>query len=352
MLDYFFKLHNEGRIGFKKLTRSDLGLDNNHVTHIGLLGDVLTFLPNDDVIRSGLLIYDDYCDILNFYFDRILRDGGDYNSPKIKSGNDRNNSIVVKIREIAKTDPNSNWFLIWFGLESEEVVFWLVKDGSNDYDYAKIFFYKDKAVFKKDLHLFKNLEHYLLERINFNSIEMQKDIEVKSLMGEGKNIYKPWDLEHAQQKFKEVGKKGEELVFEFLEKERRACRINSFVWENQSKESGLPYDFVIDGIRFVDVKSTRFDFDHYLFYSDQEIKFVADLKESNYSVFRVFELGNDETKMRICNNCVDFMQLAINPIIKIQNEMALHKAILQTLNVGVKPLDCFKEIESPIILKN
>lgn len=32
----FFKLHSEGKIGFKQLTDADLGLGKSHQTHIGL----------------------------------------------------------------------------------------------------------------------------------------------------------------------------------------------------------------------------------------------------------------------------------------------------------------------------
>ena len=112
----FFKFNKEKRLGFKKLTEADLGLSTSHQTHIGLYEGVFTFLQNSDVVKSGILIYNDYCEVLDCSFDRIQNPDGSFRSPKIKIGSDSNNSIVAKIREFAKVSPKSKWYLIWSGL--------------------------------------------------------------------------------------------------------------------------------------------------------------------------------------------------------------------------------------------
>ena len=57
----FFKLHSENRIGYKQLTDADLGRSpTSNQTHIGLFGDVFTFLPNDIEIDDAMVIFDKY----------------------------------------------------------------------------------------------------------------------------------------------------------------------------------------------------------------------------------------------------------------------------------------------------
>ena len=348
---FFFYFNDEKRIGYKKLSRADLGLsDSSNQTHIGLYEGVLDFLEDTDVVKSAMLFYDDYCDILNCSFDRIKTPEGHYRSPKIRIGNDAGSSIVYKIREFAKKDISADWYLAWTGLESKELVFWLIKGGSDDYKVAQTFFPSDRSVLDEFSPTYAKARDYLLKRINFVSVDVQKDIEVKSQIGDTARLYKPKDIENAERLFKETGKKGEELIAQYLDKEKKAGKIQSYLWANQSKESGMPYDFIIDDKLFVDVKSTRFDFEQYLYFSDAEIDFVTKKDNLTYSVYRVFDMNTDEKKLRICNDCNKYMQLINAPIINIKKEMEVHGTLLDTLKIGVKPNDCFVNIQNPITL--
>lgn len=84
------------------------------------------------------------------------------------------------------------------------------------------------------------------------------------------NIIKPrfFDIERAKLNFQLTGNKGEELVAEYLDRQRAQGNITNFNWVNQSRESSFPYDFQIlnnDGSEiFTDVKTTAFDFDQKL----------------------------------------------------------------------------------------
>lgn len=61
----------EKRIGLKKLSGVELGTsESSNQTHIGLFEDVLQFL-GDNVVTTAMLVYGDYCQILDCYFDRI-----------------------------------------------------------------------------------------------------------------------------------------------------------------------------------------------------------------------------------------------------------------------------------------
>ena len=348
---FFFFFNDEKRIGFKKLTLPDLGLsETSHQSHIGLYEGVLEFLDDSDVVKSAMLVYESYCNVLDCSFDRIQNPDGSYRSPKIRTGQDPNNSVVSKIREFAKTSPNENWYLAWMGLESKELVFWLIKSNTNDYAIARKFFQQDNVVLREDSPTYSEAKEYLLNRINFVSINVQKDIEVKSLIGDVKSKYRRKDLENAERQYKQIGTEGEALVAQFLEKEKAAKRIGSFVWENKSSESGLPFDFIIDDNLFIDVKSTRFDFEQYLFYSNQEIDFAATQDDSSYSVYRVYDMGSEQKKLVICNNCHAYMKAVQEPIISLKNDIKNLQALMQSIKLGLRPSVCFKDISKPIIL--
>lgn len=162
----FFKFNKEKRLGFKKLTEADLGLSTSHQTHIGLYEGVFTFLQDSDVVKSGMLIYNDYCEVLDCSFDRIQNPDGSFRSPKIKIGSDSNNSIVAKIRDFAKASPNSMWYLIWSGLESEELTFWLIRSDSEDYKVIKdVLPFKNRVYGEEDSCYHKAIE-ILTQKIN------------------------------------------------------------------------------------------------------------------------------------------------------------------------------------------
>ena len=351
MAFFFFFFNDEKRIGFKKLSRADLGISNSsNQTHIGLYEGVLEFLDDTDVVKSAMLIYNGYCDILECSFDRIKTPEGRYRSPKIRIGSDTSSSIVYKIREFAKEDINADWYLAWTGLESKELVFWLIKGGSEDFKIAQNFFPSKKSVLDEYSSTFDIAKDYLLKRINLVSVDVQKDIEVKSQIGDIARQYKPKDIENAERLFKETGKKGEELIAQYLDKEKKNGRIQSYQWANQSRESGLPYDFIIDDKQFVDVKSTRFDFEQFLYFSDTEIDFVSTKDSLSYSVYRVFDMNTEEKKLRICNDCNNYIKNINTPIVNIKKEMKVHRTLLDTLKIGVRPNDCFVSIQNPIIL--
>lgn len=348
---HFFLFNEENRIGFKKLSAADLGLSStSHQSHIGLYEGVLEFLDDSDVVQSAMLIYEDYCEVLNCSFDRIENPDGTFRSPKIKIGSDSNNSLVAKIRNFVKEYPYNDWYLAWMGLESKELVFWLIKSNTQYYEVAREFFPQSNFILEKSSSTFNEAKKYLLNRINFLSAEIQKDIEVCSIIGDLKNKYRRIDLDNAERRYKQIGMEGESLVAQYLEKEKMAGRILSFEWKNKSSESGLPFDFIVNNTMYMDVKSTVYDFEQFLFYSSQEIDFAISQKESTYSVFRVYDMGQEQKKLAICNNCQIYMKSIQKPLAEFQNNIATQQALVQSVKLGVKPSLCFNDISKPIIL--
>lgn len=348
---FFFFFNSERRIGYKKLTGPDMGHSaTSHETHIGLYGKVLTFLADKDVVKSAIFIYQNKCEPLEFTFDRILRSSGKYDSPKIRKGDNPERSLVERIRGIINRDGGEDWYLAWSGLESEDVVFWLIKANSDDHRIAQTFFPKDDMILDEDSATYNVAKDYLLKRINTISIDIQKDIEVKSQIGDAMQLYKPRDIENAERQYRQIGREGEELIEQYLEKEKFAKRIDSYKWVNKSYESGLPYDFVINRKLFVDVKATRFDFEQLLFYSNSEIEFASSKRENSYSVYRVYDMKSTERKFRICSNCSSYMQSVQTPINVFQNELEERNALLQHIKLGIKPTICFTNINDTIVL--
>lgn len=135
---FFFFFDIEKRIGLKKLSSADLGTKGtSNQTHIGLYKDVFQFL-GDNVVTTAMLVYGDYCQMLDCYFDRIENPDGSHRSPKIRMGKKKEDSVASKIREFALTDVNADWYLVWSGLENKDLVFWLINSKSVDFNVMKV----------------------------------------------------------------------------------------------------------------------------------------------------------------------------------------------------------------------
>lgn len=352
----FFEVHSEKKIGIKKLSLNDLGLkETGHQTHIGLYQHVLDFLPDNHVEKAAILIYDDYCEILNCDYGKISRSTGKIEAPNIKSASRNEMTIVNQIRTFASKKQGCEWYLVWFGLQSEELVFWLIASDSTDYQCARKIFPTPNKVYDEHSISFSLAIEFLEKKVNGVSVKLQEDIEVASQTGRQIRKYKKQDLEKANLLFKQVGYSGEQLIAKYLEKQKSVHAISSYRWMNANVESGAPFDFIIDeGLEaenFVDVKSTRFDFNQYLYYSDEEIAFVNRLNEDKkYSVYRVFGMDDYQKKFRVCANCMSYVSTVNANITELSCKMKKIQTIFQSIKIGVRPIDCFTNIQPQIIL--
>ena len=346
----FFKANAEKKIGFKRLSDADLGLSLSHQTHIGLYEGILDFLPDKYAVKTAMLIYDSYCDILECSFDRIQNPDGTYRSPKIRIG-DSDDSLVQKIREFAKRQQHNEWFLIWFGLESEELVFWLFNNKSQDYaSIMNVFDEKTKIIDGNNV-CFNNALEMIENKLDNVSIKIQEDLEIISQTGASIHKYMPKDIEKAQKRFRNTGRNGEELINEYLDKKKTAGEINSYDWVNKNFESGAPYDFIIDGTKYMDVKSTLYKFDQPLIFSNQEIDFVNNTNDESYSVFRVYDLNEEEKKLRICKKCHSYMNRLSKTIVDFNKKVISENAKMHSVKLGIKPVNSvFENIMDSITL--
>ena len=349
MCSYFFDI--EKRIGLKELSRADLGTSStSNQTHIGLYNDVLQFL-GDNVVTTAMLVYGDYCQMLDCYFDRIENPNGTYRSPKIRIGNKNDDSIVSKIREFALTDVNANWYLVWSGLENKDLVFWLINSKSHDFDVIKDLAGSKTHIITDEDKVYARIKNIMVSKINQSSINIQKEIEIISQTLVQCKKYKPFDLEKAKRNMAIVGKRGEELVNQYLEQLLHLHKVDSFEWMNKSRESGLPYDFILNQKQYIDVKSTRFDFSQDIVFSNQEIDFVKQQKsEFDYSVYRVFDITEANANLKICTQCMTYMEQLYKDVQTFNEAIIQNKTRLLGLNIAISPTDCFRNIADTINL--
>ena len=344
-------------MGHKHLTLADLGLSTkgSHQSHIGLYEDVLTFLDDSDVVKTAMLIYGDYCDILNCSFDRIQNPDGSFRSPKIRIG-DSSDSVVAKIREFAASEPEADWYLIWVGLDSNELVFWLIKKGTPDYETVEhLILEAPRVITPENYESFREVIQLIENRINAVSTEIQRDLEIASQTNNPRRMYRPRDLENAERLFKRIGKEGERIIAEYLDRRKTAGEISSFVWMNRDGESGAPFDFVVDESlsteKYIDVKSTRFDFSQQILFSSQEVSFIDSVRDDHkYSVFRVYNICELETKLRICKECLSYMNRLNGDIQTFKGVIEPYGTVMTTATLAIDPSSCFRQISDPIVL--
>lgn len=348
----FFSLHSSENIGFKKLTPSDLGLKGSSgQTHIGLYENVLNFLDNHDFQENCLFLYENKCLYLKCYFDRIKNPNGDYRSPKIRKGRAKN-SVVDKIRDIAKKNPSKILYLVWGSLDTEQMFFWVMTNDSEDY----LFLSRNQIKFSNRLILRKNdsryavFEKYFISKLNKISVKLQKDIELESQIWERKEKYGYKNLEKAEQNLKKIGQYGERLVDQLLKKELHRGTIQSYEWVNEKAESGLPYDFVIDKNlkteKFVDVKTTCHEFNQYLYYSNSEIHFISSLRgKKQYFMYRII-LKENSDKLKVCSECNCRMFELHSEMKNFETKLEQNNAKLQSAKIAIRPKEFFQKIET------
>lgn len=350
----FFNI--EKRIGLKKLSGADLGTSStSNQTHIGLFNEVLTFLE-DSTSTTAMLVHDSYCQILDCFFDRIENPDGTFRSPKIRMGANGSDSVVAKIRKFAEEQPNDEWYLLWSSLENKDLVFWLINKSSVDFGIIENLVKTNIHIITEQDSAYKPLKLAMVKKINSVSVNIQKEIEIISQVGDLARKFKAYDVEKASKQFAAIGKKGEELINEYLGHELAANRISSFEWMNKSRESGLPYDFVILPVnsvkQFIDVKSTRFDFKQSIIFSSQEIAFVHNCANAvaEYAVYRVFDMSDNTGILSICNNCSNYMNCLYADIERFKTAIIPTKTTLLKMSLSVSPEDCFSSINTPIKL--
>lgn len=356
----FFELHNEKRIGYKEMTDADMGRKRtSHQTHIGLFDDVLTFLPNNIEINDCMMIYNKSVEFLALNFDRIETPNGSFRSPKIRSGGRDVVSIVTFIRDKVKDYSNdTKWYLFWFGLRSEQPVFFLFNNLSDTYKEILALGVSlphgiKGRITPNDAPYFSLLK-YLESVVNNTSVELVQELEVVAQTNESvlTKKYREYDIKKAREIFNRIGKEGEDLVRRYFEEQKQKGLIANYRWLNEEKECGLPYDFyfeTLDGeIVYLDVKTTNYKFAQKMVFSSQEIGFASS-SSNKYCIYRVFFNENGERCLKICVNTKELFVLIQEKTNNYQDGL-IDLASIETIKMAILPIHKLLSFGQSIIL--
>jgi Domain of unknown function (DUF3883) len=368
----FFEINPLTKIGFKKLSDADLGTGTSHMTHIGLFGDTFEFVTDVHETASAKLIYQNTSIELVCLLDFIENPDGSFRSPKIREGKKDElnidgqfiNSVVREIRSIVKySDPNSKWYLIWFGLNNKELVFYLIKEDSKDFAVIQniIPLFKEKCERRGGRienidPIFNSVLKYLEIKIENSSTEFLQNLEIIAQTDEiPLKIIKPrfFDIERAKKAYAETGKKGEELIDIYLEKLKTGKQIANYSWVNKSRESGFPYDFEINPISgsvvYTDVKTTSYTFEQDMIFSKSELFFIN--QSPNYHIYRVFDLKEEKPSLRICEDLNTLSKNLVGNIVTFEKEILPNQAKLNALKLAIAPTNSFLSFNTKIVLE-
>lgn len=360
----FFEVNSQSVIGYKKLSDADLGRSgSSNQTHIGLFQESLNFLNSTNHNLSiATLIFENNSKRLLCLLDYIQNPNGSFRSPKIRKGtseelNLNENSIVMEIREIVANNlSRTNWYLLWFGLENQSLVFFLIKENSQDYNACQSIIgnLEHGLIYSTDTTRFGRVVHFLNNKVNHASYEYLEDLEIMALTN-NQNIVKkinPQDFERAKQVFSAIGKKGEERIAMYFEQLKISGQIRDYCWMNQSRESYFPYDFEVitqDNNRlFTDVKSTNYRFEQKVYFSKQELEFISSVP-NQYLLQRVYNL-EEQAYLRECYNMNIIVNVFNHNYMNFNNSMMQNHLSIENLNVSFKPIHANLEFNPQIVL--
>ena len=357
-----FDIHSESKISYKKLTDADLKRSpTSHQTHIGLSNESLTFMPDDKTEYSGMLVYDMECDIYHCEIGRITREYGRKDAPNVKSGSDRDKNVVKKIRDYAALKRDKDFYLIWFGLDSGTPLFWLIRQGSADFlhldQYCQFESLPERSIRtldKGDLY-FDSILQFARAKLEDVTLDLQKELEITAETEANDPKFKDSEINKARKYIQEVGRLGEEMVYEYLLKEKAESRIANFEWVNLSSEKGRPYDFFIQyhsGLeQWMDVKTTDHEFSQPVIVSKNEINFITEKQDQQYSIFRVYSKEETTAKLKICSQCLKYIRKLQRDINYMTASMSDYKAGIVNYKIAFEPgSHCFGAISDEIIL--
>ena len=346
-----FKIHNNSKIAYKRLSKADKGISStSNQTHIGLFKQTLEFLTSNRVNTTAQLIFKNNSEEYICLIDYIQNPDGTYRSPKIRKGDDNDlyinniklNSIVREIWDIiSNTSDDLDWYLMWFGLDNQELVFFLFNNRSEDYkNLEKILgVIKNRQIIENNDSVFNYLTKYInltIEQANSDYLEGLEASLQLGIPNSKRLIPRATDVARAQEYCQDIGRKGEELVNEYFKKQLSAGNIISFKWVNEELESGLPYDFEIvekdNTVIYTDVKSTAYEFKQNMYLSGNELNFIND-NPGRYIIQRVYK-ANDAPIMRECRNMIHVPEYYI-PLFRPFNQQIATKGLTVNTTVSV-----------------
>lgn len=355
-----FEPHSENRIAYKRISQAELGRTKSHMTHIGLSIESLSFMDDNKHEYRALLMYEDSCENLTCDVGKITRNSGKKNSPKISSGKEKKN-VVHNIKFYANQYSSKKFYLVWFGLESSMPLFFLIKEGSDDYKKLnKICHFnrlKDEeiCITTECSKSFPKILAYIREKMKTTTVSLEKDIVRSAEKDDFDNKYKEKDFNKAKKHIIDVGKRGEVIINEYLCREKAQNKILDYTWENKDGEKKKAYDFSITTLNhetiWVDVKATEYEYDYPFIISQNELKFITE-KKAKYCIYRVFDFDIEKMngQLRICSEMERYANKLSRDLKYFKESMDDYNAAMILYKIAIKPDLNFFSMTDPIKL--
>ena len=122
-----------------------------------------------------MLVYGDYCQILDCYFDRIKNLDGTYRSPKKYEKVELvKNPLSQKLESLPWKIRVQIGISLWSGLENKDLVFWLINSHSEDFAIIKTLVKDNVRIIKDEDKAYAGLKNIMVSKINNSSIDIQK----------------------------------------------------------------------------------------------------------------------------------------------------------------------------------
>ena len=221
----FFKIHENSKVGYKKLSDADLGIGISHQTHIGLHETSLDYLQNFARNSISPFIYKDSSKELLCLLTAIKRADGTIEAPKIISGHKQDliydgnkiNSITKEVREIVVREGiELNWYLMWFGLDNGDLVFFLFNNELKDFEEVSLIVGSlgKRGTLNKEDRQFNQIIAFLENKLNKTSVPYLQELEIIAQTDAiVTKIIKPrfYDIEKAKDLFQKTGNKSEKV---------------------------------------------------------------------------------------------------------------------------------------------
>lgn len=218
----------------KKLTEADMGdKASSNQTHIGLIGQGFPSLKSGDV-ADAYLLYEGSAQRLPVYYKLI----GDKRSPLIQAGlNKHENSITKEIRNIIRHISGvHSFYLLWF-VYYDKPIFWLVRNGSDDYRFFSNMNILSAASYTKSDNIHYSSTIKYLEQC-YQILDFEKDCN-NPITTEDAQTSLSVNSEDVSCNFAKDENKEQNLL-SVLSRLKKDMLIKSF-----QLSSGCPYDFSV-----------------------------------------------------------------------------------------------------------
>ena len=323
MLD-LFTMHGEHKIGIKRLSAADLGLGKSHQTHIGLYGEVLSYLPDHLYSEKGLLFNDNNFNLVTMLFDRITNLDGTTRSPKFRLGDASDVSLIGRIREIVQDNPSDSWYLLWFGIDNGSILSILFKEKDELFELLEslgiVNLNNCKRVFSFSDVSFSSLVDVLQGWIYSIIHESLRELEtsVFSQRPLFKNQLELNKIFNIPRRSISVYQLAISHFYHYLEGQKQQGAILEYELLPQTEEQANSYMFLITKkngeSKIMILKATEFDGKQLFMLGIEDLQLMnTTYSNTPIGIIRFFEVDNSGCMMQICNSLLRLVSQVLNP---------------------------------------